>query len=213
MKNNVKKIIYDVMCNHIKPEVDKNNEMGGRWHNVSNYGLFWWSLYASFSYRSRVSGSRLSKDKKCWKIFNGCNNDENYNIIVHFNDNDEITDVEWIEDSEFDAFDKEFMYSIYEDLKKYVNKNDDSNTHNDISEYINMRIDKIKDEIKYDLSKVFEKYDCDEIIDKITDDIYNFDEDTKKSGLAVSNMFLLGSLMSLLEIREELNGKDESENV
>ena len=212
MENNVKKIIYDVMYEYIKPELDKIDEIGDSWLSCSGAGSFYWILNDSSSDRSRYSGSRLFKDENCWKIFNGYNDDEPYNIIVYFNDSGEITNVEWDEDSEFNAFDKEFMYSIYKDLKKYADKNNNSNTYNKISEYINMKIDKIKDEIKYDLSKVFEKYDCDEIIDKITDDIYSFDKDVKKSGLAVSNIFLLGSLMSLLEIREEF-GKDESENV
>ena len=119
MKNNVKKIIYNVMYNHIEPKLDENNEVGGNWLNGSTAGMFYWHLADSYSGLYRYSGSRLFINNKCWKIYNGYGCDEHYNIIVHFNDNDKITNVEWIEDSEFDAFDKEFMYSIYEDLKKH----------------------------------------------------------------------------------------------
>ncbi|MBR5296981.1 MAG: hypothetical protein IKU29_03825 [Parabacteroides sp.] len=125
MENNVKKIIYNVMYNRIEPELDENNEVGGLWTGGSSAGMLYWHLADCYSGRYRYSGSRLFINNKCWKIYNGYGEDEHYNIIVHFNDNDEITNVEWIDDSTFDAFDKEFMYSIYEDLKKYIGKNDD----------------------------------------------------------------------------------------
>ena len=112
-------IIYDVMYKHIKPKLDKNVEMGGYSINGSDSELFYWALKdPSLDYYHNL-GSRLFKDGNCWKIYSGHHMVEHYNIIVHFNDNDKITNVEWIEDSRFNPFNKEFMYSIYEDLKKY----------------------------------------------------------------------------------------------
>ena len=114
-----KDIIYDVTYKHIKPKLDKNVKMGGYSINGSDSGLFYWALkYRSLDYY-HILGSRLFKDENCWKIYSGHHMIEHYNIIVHFNNNDEITNVEWIEDSRFNPFDKEFMYSIYEELKKY----------------------------------------------------------------------------------------------
>lgn len=117
MENNkVFEIIYDVLEEHIRPELKRIALSGGTWCYGSRTGLcYWWSCNGD-----SAIGARLNEDKMCFKIFNEkLNLCELYNIIVKFNDDDEITHVEYINDSKCVAFDKNFMYSIYEDLKKY----------------------------------------------------------------------------------------------
>lgn len=122
MKNNkVFEIIYDVLEEHIRPELKQLALLGSYWHYGSQTDLFFWRLANDgVSHQSRNFGAHIDEDKMCWKIFNEeYNSGELYNIIVYFNDDDEITHVEYIDDSKCVAFDKNFMYSIYEDLKKY----------------------------------------------------------------------------------------------
>lgn len=121
MENNkVLETIYGVLEKHIQPELMRIALLGGSWYNGGWAGVFYWGLIDGVGGRNRSIGSRVCDDERCWKIYNRIYpDDEIYNIIVHFNDNDEITHVTYIDDSKCEAFEKDFMYSIYEDLKKY----------------------------------------------------------------------------------------------
>ena len=119
----VRRTIYDVLEEHVKPKMDEAKAHDSDWDKHSSIehvksGHYWiWFNPIKGCHCCLSAG--LFKAENCWKVSNTCDDQEHYNIIVHFNDNDEITNVEWIEDSKFDAIDQVSMYSIYVDLKKY----------------------------------------------------------------------------------------------
>ena len=127
MNNNNKELmsqdeLHDIMYNYLKPELNKCKEMGGVWADSSNAGGFYWNLGIGVGYRARISSSRLCINH--WKIYNNTHKEENVNIKI-FNDH-----VEFIEDSKFTDFDRDFMYGLYFKIKEYVEgcNNEDTNT-------------------------------------------------------------------------------------
>lgn len=138
-------IIYDVLEEHIRPELKRLALSGGSWDFVSSLDIQHWYLSGDVNKSRPGFGARLDEIKGHWKIYNEPSNssDELYNIIVEFNDDDEITNVEYINDSECIAFDKDFMYAIYEDLKKYeIGSEGNVDSEHEAESIINEHIEK-----------------------------------------------------------------------
>jgi hypothetical protein len=108
--------LSDIMFDYIKPELDKCYSSDGFWTYGFPAGAFCWNLVTGVGNRNRIIGSREYKDHL--DIHNGAYFIEgNVNIKV-FEDH-----VEFIEDSEFNDFDKEFMHGLYLKIKEFVEGN------------------------------------------------------------------------------------------
>lgn len=106
--------LCDIMGNHLKQELDECEETGGSWRYGSLSSVFSWKLYDSLGYLNRHIAARLCDDQ--WEIYNNYYDDKDVNIKV-FEDH-----VEFIEESDFDDFSKDFMRGLYEKIKEYVDK-------------------------------------------------------------------------------------------
>ena len=102
--------LHDMIYNYIKPELDKCNNTG-YWIDNSLQGAFYWRLINGVRH-IRYIGARLYNDY--WGIYNDWCADEYTNIKIY-------TDhVEFIEESKFTDFDKEFMRGLYLKIKEFV---------------------------------------------------------------------------------------------
>jgi hypothetical protein len=115
-----------IVYNYIKPELDKCYSSGGDWDIFSMPDVFAWDLSDGVGNRNRNIGARLRNDH--WVIFNNCYYIEEHVNIKIFNDH-----VEFIEDSEFDDFDHDFMYDLYMKIKEVVENVTVSNESNNES--------------------------------------------------------------------------------
>jgi dCMP deaminase len=105
--------LYDIMYNYLKPTLNECKKRDGIWGSTSPTNAFSWTLNDDNGYR--YIGSYLYSDH--WEIVNDDYKEENVNIKVF------IDYVEFIEDSEFIEFDKEFMRGLYENIKEFVEGN------------------------------------------------------------------------------------------
>jgi hypothetical protein len=124
MNDNKKELIsqdelYDIMYNYLKPELDKFNSSGCSWAHVSRVDTFYWNLYNNVEHRIHTIGSCLYNDY--WGIYNDWCADEYTNIKIY-------TDhVEFIEESKFTDFDRDFMRGLYDKIKEYIEYNNTTN--------------------------------------------------------------------------------------
>ena len=130
--------LLDIMFDYIKPELDKCYSSGNLWTNGSEAGAFDWYLYNGVGTHGRAVGSRLYDDNH-WIIYNDYYDEKNTNIKV-FEDH-----VEFIEESKFTDFDKEFMRGLYLKIKEFVEGCDikeDNNKMNNMKSFTILDVDK-----------------------------------------------------------------------
>ena len=108
-------ILYDIIYNYIKPELNKCDDMiSGHWARGSQEGVFYWHLHNDGA-RYRFIGSYKRDDH--WEIYNDYFEEENVNIKVYSDH------IEFIENSKFEDFSRDEMYSLYEFLKDKIFNN------------------------------------------------------------------------------------------
>jgi hypothetical protein len=111
------------MYNYLKPTLNECKKRDGIWGSTSPTNAFSWTLNDDNGYR--YIGSYLYSDH--WEIVNDDYKEENVNIKVF------IDYVEFIEDSEFNDFDHDFMYGLYMKIKEVVENVTVSNESNNES--------------------------------------------------------------------------------
>lgn len=103
--------LHDVMVSYLKPKLDECINNGGYWNNGSYAGLFYWYLNSASSFSHMYIGSRIIIENDeiiGFDIYNTYSDEKDYvNIKIRKNN------IEFIEDSKFVDFDKEFMYGLY----------------------------------------------------------------------------------------------------
>ncbi len=121
MSYNNKKLIsqselHDIMFACIKPKLDKCKEAGGGWWDESNNVILCWNLH-----RNGIDGEdhyyfirAYEFFHREWTIHTDGYGDKNNNIKIYPNN------VEFVEDSKFDYFDKELMHCLYKKIKEVV---------------------------------------------------------------------------------------------
>ena len=111
--------IYDIMREYLLPEIKKCKKVGSSWYYGSDAGHFYWNFPDvngnRFGNRYRVLGSRLVNG--WWHIYNDhfdSDTESTTNVIIRKDH------VYFIDGSTFKAFDRDFMYGLYEKLKKHL---------------------------------------------------------------------------------------------
>ena len=115
--NEIKKLInqidlYATVFDYIKPGLDNHKYLGKYWSFGTREDAFDLALSEGVGYRHHIIGACLIDNY--WEIYNNYHVDKNVNIKV-FN-----ARVEFIEDSEFKDFNKEYMYKLYLIIKEVV---------------------------------------------------------------------------------------------
>lgn len=108
--------LYDIIHEYIKPELEKYENNDRSWLGGFDAGLFCWNLYSG-SYASYASiGSRIIKENDKvigFDIYNSHSFQEEYVNIKIRKDK-----IEFLEDSKFEDYDRDFMYKLYEKIKE-----------------------------------------------------------------------------------------------
>ena len=121
--------LHDIMYEYISPEIDKCTTNGSAWYYGSFAGFFYWSLCSSSSYSSVVIGSSFIKE-----------NDEiiGFDIYNTYGSNEKCVNIkirkdriEFIEDSKFCDFNRDFMHGLFEKIKEYMTKKEKEETLSD----------------------------------------------------------------------------------
>ena len=105
--------LYDIMYHYINPTLDECIAHGGDCVNLSRDGVFYWVLHSGVGARDRRIGACLFKNR--WRIYNRYDADNYANIEIYSDKR-----VLFYVVSEFDDFDKAFMYGLYMKIKKYI---------------------------------------------------------------------------------------------
>jgi hypothetical protein len=128
--------LFDIIEHYIKPELDKCDSSYGFHDYVCSMGKFYWHLgfIDAFGKQSKTIGALIYDNH--WEIYNDCHtycDDNKHTNIKIYTDH-----VEFIEDSEFNDFDHDFMYSLYEFLndKIFNNKEEKIYDANEIASHI-----------------------------------------------------------------------------
>lgn len=113
-------LMCDIIHEYIKPELDKCIDNGGYWRHAFYNDFFCWYLTCDSSGIVKKLGSLVIKENDeiiGFDIYN-----TNYSNKNHANIKIRKDRIEFIEDSEFKDFNRDFMCGLYEKIKEYVIK-------------------------------------------------------------------------------------------